>query len=80
MDKHVSQYEIMNYHLAIHKCVVSSVIADKETNGDAACYVGTSKLQYVPLSSTQGFSNLCADTIFVAHLPQTTAFLIPFSQ
>ena len=36
-------------------CVKTSVfnqtmiIKDKETNGDAACHVGTSKLQYVPL-------------------------------
>ena len=30
-------------------CNQTVIIKDKETNGDAACHVGTSKLQYVPL-------------------------------
>ena len=30
-------------------CNQTVIIKDKETNDDAACHVGTSKLQYVPL-------------------------------
>ena len=59
-------------------CNQTVIIKDKETNGDAACHVGTSKLQYVPLH--KAFSNLSIDMVLVAHLPQATAFLIPFRQ
>ena len=31
-------------------CNQTMIIKDKETNGDAACHVGTSKLQYMPLN------------------------------
>ena len=57
--------------LCVKTCVCNQtvIIKDKETNGDAACHVGTSKLQYV---FTQGFSNSSTNNVFVAHLPQAT--------
>ena len=33
-------------------CNQTVIIKDKETNGDAASHVGTSKLQYLPLHKT----------------------------
>ena len=61
-------------------CNQTMIIKDKETNGDAACHVGTPKLQATIRAFTQGFSNSSTNNVFVAHLPQATAFLICFGQ
>ena len=53
-------------------CNQTVIIKDKETNGDAACHVGTSKLQYVPLH--KAFSNLSIDMVLVAHFASSYCF------